>query len=84
MCALHPDMRADWAASWARLLKSGGLLKTLIFPVDPERQTGPPWPVTPEIYEELLTKNGGWGGVRGCCICSGGNCNGNCFPMCMP
>ena len=53
-CALHPDMRKDWAAAWKGLLKPGGLLITLIFPVDPERHTGPPWPVTPEMYTEHL------------------------------
>ncbi|GAB4822661.1 hypothetical protein N2152v2_009707 [Parachlorella kessleri] len=58
MCALHPDMRADWAAAWSRFLKPGGTLACLVFPVDPERQTGPPWPVTPEIYEDLLSKHG--------------------------
>ena len=21
MCALHPDMRGDWAAAWARYIK---------------------------------------------------------------
>ena len=59
MCALHPDMRPDWAAAWARFLKPGGTLACLVFPVDSERQTGPPWPVTPEIYEDLLSKHGG-------------------------
>jgi hypothetical protein len=56
-CALHPDMRKDWGLRWKGLLKPGGLLITLIFPViDPERQTmtGPPWPVTPEMYTEHL------------------------------
>ncbi len=60
-CALHPDMRPDWAAAWARFLKPGGILKCLIFPVEPERQTGPPWHVDPQIYESLLSKNGGRG-----------------------
>lgn len=58
MCALHPDMRSDWAAAWSRFLKPGGTLACLVFPVDPERQTGPPWPVTPDIYEDLLSKHG--------------------------
>lgn len=31
--ALHPDMRKDWAESWARLVAPGGELLTLIFPV---------------------------------------------------
>lgn len=36
LCALHPDMRKDWATAWAQLLRPGGYLLTLIFPVDPE------------------------------------------------
>ncbi len=30
-------MREDWATSWAKLMSPGGVLLTLIFPVDPER-----------------------------------------------
>jgi hypothetical protein len=56
-------MRKDWAANWARLLKPGGELLTMIYPIDPSRDvskgyTGPPWPVTPELYTELLLPAG--------------------------
>lgn len=54
MCALMPEMRPDWATAWAQHLRPGGLLATLIFPVDPEKVGGPPHPVTPEMYKELL------------------------------
>lgn len=56
LCALHPDMRQKWAQAWAKHLKPGGELVTLIFPVDPAREgvTGPPWAVTPELYTGLL------------------------------
>ena len=57
LVALHPSMRQDWAASWYRLLRpQGGLLITLIFPVDPtlDVNEGPPFPVTPDVYQELL------------------------------
>jgi hypothetical protein len=30
-------MREGWAAAWARHLKPGGQLVTLVYPVDPER-----------------------------------------------
>lgn len=56
--ALHPGMRADWAASWARLLRPGATLACLAFPIDPERGTGPPWPVTPQQYKDLLLPAG--------------------------
>lgn len=60
LCALHPAMRKDWAAGWGRHLSVGGELVTLIYPVDPSREAvaGPPWPVTPEIYKDLLTPAG--------------------------
>jgi SAM-dependent methyltransferase len=54
LVALSPEMRPDWAQAWARMLRPGGVLATLIFPVDPERESGPPWPVTPDLYKGLL------------------------------
>eukprot|EP00877_Chromochloris_zofingiensis_P008226 jgi/Chrzof1/3657/Cz13g04010.t1 len=60
LCALHPDMRKDWATAWGKHLKPGGELVTLIFPVDPsaDANLGPPWPVTPELYTQLLADSG--------------------------
>lgn len=113
LCALHPSMRPAWAAAWARLLKPGGELVTLMFPLpaapgapalaagggadaaagaEPaagaapgqERdgapgggaavaagaaggpgagggggpEQGPPWPLTRELYSELLLPSG--------------------------
>lgn len=60
-CALHPDMRDSWAKSWSQTICTNGHLLTLIFPVLPEAsrgQTGPPWPVWPEMYSEYLEKYG--------------------------
>uniref|UniRef100_A0A383VW04 Methyltransferase domain-containing protein n=1 Tax=Tetradesmus obliquus TaxID=3088 RepID=A0A383VW04_TETOB len=58
LCALHPDMRKDWAAGWARLLAPGAELVTIIFPVGPGFVGNPPWQVSPELYEELLLPAG--------------------------
>ncbi len=59
LCAMLPSMRAEWSVSWHRILKKGGLLVTLIFPVDQDMErVGPPWPVNPELYKDLLLKNG--------------------------
>lgn len=43
-----------------RVIKPGGVLVTLIFPVSSEMDanTGPPWPVTPEMYQEYFTAAG--------------------------
>jgi hypothetical protein len=52
-------MREDWAKAWARHMKPGGKLITLIFPVEPEpRDDGPPWYVHPDMYTQMLTANG--------------------------
>lgn len=65
LCALHPSMRSDWATAWKRLLQPGGRLITMIFPVDPAMDVskgyqGPPWPVTPEVYRDLLQQQQGF------------------------
>lgn len=57
LCALHPSMRANWAAGWARLLRPGGRLVTLVFPVGKDPSQGPPWGVTPDLYRDLLLKD---------------------------
>jgi hypothetical protein len=65
-CALPPQARRAWAEAWARHLAPGGELVTLIFPVDPgaDPDAGPPFPVTPELYESLLLAAGACGGRR--------------------
>lgn len=55
LSSLHPSMFPAWAAAWARAIAPGGILATLMFPVDPNHEGGgPPYPVTPELYKELL------------------------------
>ena len=60
LCALQPHDRKAWAQRYKTLIKPGGQLATLIFPVDASRNKdeGPPFPVTPELYTELLTPEG--------------------------
>ena len=60
LCALKPEWRQDWARTWASLIRPGGELVTLIFPVVPDkpRDEGPPFPVTVDLYTELLTPLG--------------------------
>ena len=54
MCALHPSLRNDWARTWNKVMKSGGYLIALEYPIRPDDKTGPPWPVSPQIYADLL------------------------------
>ena len=66
LCAIDPDMRADWADAMQRLIRPGGLLATLLFPVDiddpspsVEADSGPPYRLHPEWVErDLLAPRG--------------------------
>ncbi|KAJ5090757.1 hypothetical protein N7532_009441 [Penicillium argentinense] len=58
LCALHPEQRKNWAASMARVLKPGGLLLCLEFPLykDP-KLPGPPWGLK-GVHWNLLSEGG--------------------------
>ncbi|RUS17439.1 S-adenosyl-L-methionine-dependent methyltransferase [Endogone sp. FLAS-F59071] len=53
-CALPSTMRSDWASRMAEIIRPGGSLICLIFPIS-EHEGGPPFSVTVEIYRKLLT-----------------------------
>jgi hypothetical protein len=53
MCALDPSLRLDWAKKMADLVAPGGELLTLIFPIC-DKEDGPPFKVSLEVYRELL------------------------------
>lgn len=52
-CAIDPSLRAEWADKMFSLLKPGGILCTLIYPIMP-RDGGPPFEVDMEVYRKLL------------------------------
>jgi len=52
--AIPPSMRTDWGKQMTKLVKPGGYLITLIFPLDPPQDYGPPYFVRPNHYEEVL------------------------------
>jgi SAM-dependent methyltransferase len=61
LCAIEPEQREAWAQTAHRLLKPGGQLITLIFPVPVEPGTlgsgphpGPPYPLDPYAVRDLL------------------------------
>jgi methyl halide transferase len=56
--AILPSMRKDWGQKIASLIKPGGYLVTLVFPIDPPQDHGPPFFVRPEHYVEVL--GDGW------------------------
>jgi ubiquinone/menaquinone biosynthesis C-methylase UbiE len=60
LCAMHPSFRASWAKTLSRLLKKGAMLVTLMFPLDADKRDkndGPPFPLSVELYHELLNDN---------------------------
>ncbi|KAI9001217.1 thiol methyltransferase 1 [Trametes punicea] len=56
--AIPPSMRPAWAKQMSKLVKPGGFLITLVFPILPYTDVGPPFYVRPEHYEEVL--DSGW------------------------
>lgn len=54
LCALDPSIRPDWANKMAALVKPGGELCTLIYPIQPAKEGGPPFKVSLELMSELL------------------------------
>lgn len=70
LCALPPSLRGAWAAAMAALVRPGGVLLTLQFPIRPSEAVGystthpagspldftagPPFLLTPSLYHELL------------------------------
>ena len=64
MCALPPSLRAAWGRRHAELLKAGGKLLTLAFPIGPDERAadpavaGPPHTVSIAEYKKALEPHG--------------------------
>ncbi|ESK88094.1 methyl chloride transferase [Moniliophthora roreri MCA 2997] len=59
--AIPPSLRSQWGTQMRALLKPGGYLITLVYPIAPYTETGPPYYVRPEHYVEVMgVENGGW------------------------
>jgi len=56
-CAIPPSTRKDWGRQMSSLVKPGGYLITIVFPMLPYVETGPPYYIRPEHYKELLSPN---------------------------
>jgi methyl halide transferase len=52
--AIHPSLRDDWGRQMNALIKPGGYLIALVYPLDPETNTGPPFYVRLEHYVKVL------------------------------
>ncbi|KAJ6499573.1 S-adenosyl-L-methionine-dependent methyltransferase [Mycena vitilis] len=56
--AIPPFRRNEWGAQMNALIKPGGYLITLVFPLEPKSDVGPPFFVRPEHYHAPL--GDGW------------------------
>ena len=52
--ALPLSMRPEWGIQMGKIVKHGGFLITLVYPMLPYTDAGPPFYVRPEHYEEAL------------------------------
>jgi len=63
-CAFPPEMRPAWGKRMTELVKPGGHLIALAYPIDGDRQGGPAYSVSVEAYDESLGL--GWTKVLEC------------------
>ncbi|BGP38587.1 hypothetical protein JCM10450v2_002536 [Rhodotorula kratochvilovae] len=56
-CALPPSWRAKWGARYGEVVRPGGLLICLAFPLDGDREGGPPYSVSEDAYDAALSEN---------------------------
>ncbi|KAK2463813.1 hypothetical protein APHAL10511_004118 [Amanita phalloides] len=52
--SIYPPLRPEWGRQMSALVKQGGYLITVLFPIEPERDTGPPFYTRPEHYDKVL------------------------------
>ena len=57
LCAIDPNKRKKWADVYARVIKPGGVLVSLVFPCG-DFEGGPPYALSPEIVKNLLAPPG--------------------------
>ncbi|KAI8611458.1 S-adenosyl-L-methionine-dependent methyltransferase [Chytriomyces sp. MP71] len=60
LCALSRELRADWGAQVARLVRKGGHIVCGMFPLREADERGPPYALSVKVYEELLEEGGMW------------------------
>ncbi|KAI9312796.1 S-adenosyl-L-methionine-dependent methyltransferase [Dichotomocladium elegans] len=56
LCAMPPVMRPQWSSRMAEIIRPGGVLIALMYPLE-EREGGPPFGLSEEVYMELLGDN---------------------------
>ncbi|GAA5846392.1 hypothetical protein JCM5353_000477 [Sporobolomyces roseus] len=56
-CAIPPTWRQKWGDRYAEVVRKGGVLITLQYPIDGDREGGPPYSVSEGAYDEALSSN---------------------------
>lgn len=56
-CAIPLSLRGKWGVQMSKIIKPGGYLIALAFPLDGPRQGGPPYSVSLEAYQDVLGLN---------------------------
>ena len=57
LCAIPPTLRASWAETYTRMVKPGGILVSLVYPIQGDRPGGPPYSISTNLVRELLGQN---------------------------
>jgi SAM-dependent methyltransferase len=59
LCALPLELRPAWAERMAEVLRPGGTLLAMVFPIitPPADYEGPPWPLSVALVSELLREH---------------------------
>ncbi|KAJ3225714.1 hypothetical protein HDU81_007695 [Chytriomyces hyalinus] len=57
LCALVPSLRSAWSNKMSQHVNKGGHLVCLMFPLRDADEKGPPYALSVEIYNELLSPN---------------------------
>ncbi|MFT5433264.1 MAG: GTP-binding protein HflX, partial [Myxococcota bacterium] len=54
LCALPESERLEWAKQAKRIIKPGGKLAAIVFPIEPLTDDPPPYPISTDMIAELL------------------------------
>ncbi|KAG8960723.1 hypothetical protein FRC03_006226 [Tulasnella sp. 419] len=57
-CAIPPELRETWGKRMTEIIRPGGYLVALVFPIDGPRNTGPPFSISVELEQGSLNKAG--------------------------
>ncbi|ELU41785.1 TPMT domain-containing protein [Rhizoctonia solani AG-1 IA] len=58
-CAIPPELRKSWGQRMTEIVRPGGYLIALMYPIDPgrRRNDGPPFPVDFDAYSAVLKES---------------------------